>query len=135
MAKFAVVLDRFMALKYQLAVWDEVLNFLGPYTVSYDGVPPAKEIPTEMGEVPREHVDEVKKLVDEKTQELREELSKLGETEIKDDGKKGKKSTKGPLKKSGKEGAKGSPGGNGGNGKKPTRLTLPKARGRGKSGG
>ena len=135
MAKFAEVLDNYMALKYQLAVWDEVLNFLGPFTVSVDGTPPTKEIPTEMGEVPIEHVDEVKELVNQKTAELHEALSKLGDTEIKDGGKKGKKSPKGPRKKSGKEGGEGGKGGGGGTGKKPARLTLPKARSRGKGAG
>lgn len=135
MPKFAQVLDKFMALKYQLAVWDEVMNFLGPYTAGRDGIPPTKEISTEMGEVPVEHVDEVKDLVDLKTQELREELAKLGDTEIKDDGKKGKKSAKGPRKKSGAEGGKATVKAKGGARTKPARLTLPKARGRGKSGG
>lgn len=134
MPKFAQVLDKFVALKYQLAVWDEVLNFLGPFTTGYDGVPPTKEIPTEMGEVPTENVEEVKALVDKKTQELREELAKLGDTEIKDDGKKGKKSTKGPRKKSSEKGGKAADSKPAAR-KKPARLTLPKARGRGKSGG
>ena len=134
MPKFAQVLDKFMAMKYQLAVWDEVLNFLGPFTMGYDGVPPTKEIPTEMGEVPAENVEEVKALVDKKTQELREELAKLGDTEIKDDGKKRKKSDKVARKKSSEKGGKAADSKPVARRKSP-RLTLPKARGRGKSGG
>jgi hypothetical protein len=134
MKKFSEVLDHYMAMKYQLAVWDEVMNFLGQFTVSADGTAPRKEIPTEVGEVPIDHIEEVKELVDQKTAELREKLDKLGDTEI-SNGKKAKKGAKVTHKAAGKKVAKGGPGGAAKRTAKPARLTLPKARGRGKGAG
>lgn len=133
MVKFAEVLDKYMAVKYQLAVWDEILNFLGQFSSQYDGTPPQKEITTEMGEVPVEHVDEVKELVNQKTVELNQALALLGDTEINNDWKKGKKGAKGSRKEGGEESGEGA--GSVDTGRKPSRLTLPKARGRGKGAG